>query len=217
MIIKNISHRRAHNFDDKTGRRFGKLTALNVYGYQNQPNGKKIVLWECKCDCGKTIVKTAALLSAGQILSCGCAKTERSLFFKEKPKFAVSNSKTETKYLLSGLSQTYRSYIAGAKRRKIKFNLTIDEFLKLSQGNCYYCGQEPSTFFRCRYKGSEYGFYYNGVDRKDSKVGYIADNCISCCANCNYAKRETDYKTFLSNVKRIYLKHFSSNHAVLKQ
>ena len=45
--------------------------------------------------------------------------------------------------------------------------------------------------------------YWNGIDRVDSSLGYINENCVSCCRTCNYAKLEMNIKDFLDWVQRI--------------
>lgn len=57
-----------HNAKDLTGRRFGKLIAL-------KPTDKRIdgkIVWECKCDCGRTAFITSRHLVNGDTKSCGC-------------------------------------------------------------------------------------------------------------------------------------------------
>lgn len=59
---------RNYRFNDVTGKRFGKLTAMEVIG-MTKNNGH---LWKCKCDCGNyKNVPLSSLLSNGA-LSCGC-------------------------------------------------------------------------------------------------------------------------------------------------
>jgi hypothetical protein len=54
---------------DITGKRFGRLTALQYAG-----DGK----WECECDCGnRTIVRTYNL-NNGTTKSCGCLQRDRA-------------------------------------------------------------------------------------------------------------------------------------------
>lgn len=59
--------KRAHNFDDKTGRRFGRLTAIKYVGNR---------MWLCKCDCGNETVVYGGSLNSGTSHSCGCLGTE---------------------------------------------------------------------------------------------------------------------------------------------
>ena len=63
------------NFNDITGKRFGRLTALKLAdrpGYINQ--GKNY--WDCLCDCGNTITVSYSSLNTGKAISCGCAQRE---------------------------------------------------------------------------------------------------------------------------------------------
>lgn len=59
-------------FIDLTGMRFGKCVANTLAGYRD---GR--ILWECKCDCGKTFVTLACTLRGGLTKSCGCYNKQR--------------------------------------------------------------------------------------------------------------------------------------------
>lgn len=52
---------------DRTGKRYGSLTALYHVGGRN---------WMCKCDCGKEIIVDGRNLTCGHTKSCGCTKDE---------------------------------------------------------------------------------------------------------------------------------------------
>lgn len=53
--------------------------------------------------------------------------------------------------------------------------------------------------------GQKYGNYlYNGIDRKDSSIGYLLENCVSCCSKCNQIKMDMSETDFLSHVTKIY-------------
>lgn len=58
---------------DLTGQRFGKLVVIERAG----ATGKGSALWRCACDCGDEKVANATLLRRGDIVSCGCASSER--------------------------------------------------------------------------------------------------------------------------------------------
>jgi hypothetical protein len=64
----------------------------------------------------------------------------------------------------------------GAMARKITWSLSDEEAYEMIRGRCHYCGIPSAA--DC----------VNGIDRKDSALEYIADNCVSCCAHCNLAK-----------------------------
>lgn len=54
---------------DITGKRFGKLVAIKPTEQRDKNGG---ILWECKCDCGRTHYATPGNLNSGGLLSCGC-------------------------------------------------------------------------------------------------------------------------------------------------
>lgn len=55
---------------DLTGKRFGFLTAIKP---TEKRQGKSII-WECKCDCGKTVERSCSSLTSGFCASCGCMR-----------------------------------------------------------------------------------------------------------------------------------------------
>lgn len=57
---------------DITGKRFGRLVALEMVGRNTGNN----ILWKCKCDCGSQIITTGTLLRCGITQSCGCLRRE---------------------------------------------------------------------------------------------------------------------------------------------
>jgi len=58
------------NSVDLTGQRFGKLIALRPT--EMRKNGKRV--WECLCDCGKTVFVRSTSLTNGNSTSCGCTR-----------------------------------------------------------------------------------------------------------------------------------------------
>ena len=53
---------------DLAGKKFGKLTAIQVVGRNKCGQN----LWECRCECGGSAVTTASYLRNGHTQSCGC-------------------------------------------------------------------------------------------------------------------------------------------------
>ena len=59
-----------HNFIDRTGQKFGKLTVL-----RRAPNGSgRDTKWECLCDCGTLKIIIGDNLKGGKTKSCGCSQ-----------------------------------------------------------------------------------------------------------------------------------------------
>ncbi|MCC8022676.1 MAG: transcriptional regulator, partial [Clostridiales bacterium] len=58
---------------DLTGRRFGRLTALEA---TEKRDGRGSVIWRCRCGCGQEAEVSAGGLLYGSRVSCGCLKRE---------------------------------------------------------------------------------------------------------------------------------------------
>lgn len=176
------------------GQKFHRLTALQFIGKRKL--GKRYYpFWLFKCDCGKEKIINQSSVSKGQTKSCGCLQKENV------PRLAYKEGSLNT------LIYVYKS---NAKKRKLSFELTKEEFRKITSENCFYCGATPTKEFkRPSSSNRHYGDYvYNGIDRVDNEKGYIKTNCVSCCETCNRAKLEMDKNTFLNWVKQVYNYHF---------
>lgn len=88
----------------------------------------------------------------------------------------------------------YITYQSNAKHKDRNFNLSEDEFVKMSQQPCVYCGGYSDT-----YNGEQ----FNGIDRIDSSLGYSIDNCVSCCATCNRMKMDLNVNDWISKMVQI--------------
>lgn len=84
----------------------------------------------------------------------------------------------------------YNSYKAGAKKRRKEWNITYSQFKKYWNKSCYYCGIKINTI---------------GLDRIDNNMDYFIDNIVSCCSDCNSAKRCMSEPEFLKWVESVYL------------
>jgi uncharacterized protein with PIN domain len=78
-----------------------------------------------------------------------------------------------------------------AAERNIEFNLTSEEFNSFWQQPCNYCNREIDTI---------------GIDRVNNTVGYVMDNCVSCCSVCNKMKLDTPLDVWQANMAMV-LKH----------
>lgn len=93
-----------------------------------------------------------------------------------------------TKYLSTPQGK-FLSYKNGARRRKINFNLTQEEFNSFWQKDCYYCGDNIQTI---------------GIDRVKSELEYNINNCVPCCYKCNQIKMDMNPISFLDQIEKIY-------------
>ena len=62
-------------YEDLTGRRFQKLTAM---AYEGRSLSRRS-LWRVRCDCGREKILPAGLLVSGRAKSCGCQKGHHGL------------------------------------------------------------------------------------------------------------------------------------------
>jgi very-short-patch-repair endonuclease len=61
---------------DLTGKRFGRLIALERVESKIKPSGQVSAQWRCQCDCGNQKVVSANNLTSGNTKSCGCYHKE---------------------------------------------------------------------------------------------------------------------------------------------
>ena len=59
---------------DLTGQRFGRLVATR----QTDMRKNGFIVWECKCDCGRTVFVKRGALTCGNTQSCGCMGKEHN-------------------------------------------------------------------------------------------------------------------------------------------
>jgi hypothetical protein len=84
--------------------------------------------------------------------------------------------------------KTYNDYKKSADKKGIFFDISQETFNHYKDLPCYLCGKEISDI------------HSNGIDRFDNTKGYILDNIRSCCATCNYIKRNHEYDAFIQKL-----------------
>lgn len=173
-----------HQFGVNCGQRFGKLVVEEIC-VKSSVKGKTRRLLLCKCDCGRMITVYPRNLKRGKT-HCGCAKVP-------SPKLGKAPG-------VAGFNKVADSYRRNAKKKGREFLLTDDECKEMFSSNCHYCGSPPTKLA----KTSKKDFTYNGIDRKNSSIGYVKDNCVPCCEGCNYLKVSISYDDFILKVKMIY-------------
>lgn len=172
---------------DISGMSFGRLFVLHLS--DNQKPGNPL-FWTCRCSCGSVLDINGSKIRDGRTQSCGCLSKE------------VSRKRMIIDYGEANFNHMMSSYKKSARHRQLEFSLSKEEFRQLTKGDCVYCGSPPLSV---RNRSSSNGAYiFNGIDRVDNNVGYVIDNCVSCCSVCNKMKLNMIKEDFLSHVKRIY-------------
>ena len=77
----------------------------------------------------------------------------------------------------------------------------MNKKIQIITKNCHYCNAAPSL---PHIKRSTNGlFISNGIDRLDSNIGYIYENCVPCCRTCNVMKNVLTHNEFITHIERI--------------
>lgn len=137
--------------------------------------------WHCRCSCGAygDVPTNTLRRSKSPSRSCGCFRKEKAFLRRE----------------LTNRNHVLSSYKSGAKQRGLAWELSDVLFDALIHADCHYCHIAPRLNWR--------GFFSNGIDRKDSTVGYIAENVVPCCCDCNRAKSDMSYDSFFAYIRRL--------------
>lgn len=123
----------------------------------------------------------------------------------------VDGSHNRGKQGAGGFTSSWVQYRSHAKERNHEWDLDKKQFLQLTQGNCYYCGKEPSNIVYTR-SGRRTkpetikltGYKCNGIDRKINTEGYNIDNCVPCCFICNRMKMNMEFIDFIFHLERMH-------------
>jgi hypothetical protein len=181
------------------GQKFGRLTIISF------KNGK----WNCICEC-KNILKVAGSnLINGNTKSCGCLKIDNLIARSYK----LANAKRKFDPRIASARRVWKNTYCYRDTNCIEFN----DFLKISQQNCFYCGIHPNTSYNCfsklssrsSIKAQQEGlFIYNGMDRIDNSKSHIIDNIVPCCQLCNRAKNDRSIKDFFNWINNLKISNF---------
>lgn len=179
----------------KLGEVYGRL--LVVSRAVDTPDGRPT--FTCQCTCGIKKVIRAGALRSGNTKSCGCLHIEWS------KKWAPSMVR-DYRQKPAGVSALRAAFCAtrqSAKRRQLDFSFTLEEFKTISSCSCHYCDSPPSNLSKTA--GGVYT--WNGVDRVDSKKGYVLENAVPCCKICNRAKGDMTLAEFERWIARVYKRY----------
>lgn len=175
-----FSQKRKTNYRKyQIGQRYGKLVLIEYLGSR---------YWIAQCDCGKK----RRLRTDWHIFrkkSCGCDNQNEKTRFKKL--YKVGNA----------IVAKYNSYKGDALKSKKDWKLSVEQFIKLIGGDCYYCNLSPCLEITIARDTT----LMNGIDRIDSAKGYTEENAVSCCFFCNCAKNDNKLSVFIA-----YLKHLKS-------
>lgn len=145
------------------GARVGRLTIIETFKGLNDKRTRA----RCVCDCGGEISPTVLNLGV-YTNSCGCIKKE------------VNHQRCYR----SPLHKTVSSVHSYTHHVTKNCDLTRDVIEQLVTSSCFYCGRPPEI---CGSRGAE-NSKRMGLDRVNNDVGYVSNNVVPCCFQCNRVK-----------------------------
>lgn len=119
-------------FIDLTGMEFERLKVIKRANDHIQPNGSKVVMWECECKCGNKTIVSGRNLRSRCTRSCGCLKEE-----------IINNGGTSWKrYNKYDLSQSFGvGYLTNGKT----FLFDLEDYDKI-KNYCWSTGSKGTLF-----------------------------------------------------------------------
>jgi hypothetical protein len=192
------------------GKKYGNLTVLEILG----PNEHHKIIAECLCDCGNKCQKRLSeLIDEKRQIKRHCGCMGRNI---DPADIRKASALGVQKMIELGIAEKDPK-IATAKEVFYFYgkdgDLSFEQFLQLSQQNCFYCEVPPSNCRNSYLDGRRHPtperirdgyFTYNGLDRVDSDMGHSYDNVVPACHPCNWAKSDKSQQEFIDWVVKVY-------------
>lgn len=175
---------------DLTNKKFGKVTILSRTNKPNSRSNKsRDSFWLGLCECGSQKIYAGGDIQKINFKGCGCSRKNIN----------ANQAKMGT-----------AMYIY--KNRYSDGDISFEDFLKMSNEYCFYCGAAPYKSFNlyklkdgCTKLSAENGYFtYNGLDRIDQNLPHFKNNVVTCCAICNWMKTNHSSYDFIKHITKIY-------------
>lgn len=179
------------------GKNRSKVIVGKTYGFvtviERLPNEKGSAIYLCKCECGNVYNRTGGSLTGGRAQRCKkCGNREHLA--------KMHTVHTRPK----GEAACYATFVitrrSCAVLRRLAWEISYEDWKRLTVQPCHYCGCPPSNCGR----GRNGDYHYNGLDRVDNDVGYTLKNVVPCCKCCNHSKSDQTLPEFLSWVSKVH-------------
>jgi 5-methylcytosine-specific restriction endonuclease McrA len=146
------------------------------------------------CDCGNKYETPISKLIGkhASVKSCGCLSRE----YRASPK--KGSRLPDGIAARNAVRDNYKNSTRYSGR---VWDLTDEEFDRLTSAECFYCGCSPGKIYRARGNSGE--FIYNGIDRVDNALGYTPENVVTACHTCNFAKGSMSFDEFMAWINRL--------------
>lgn len=189
--IKSCGECKSHSV--QIGDIFGQLMVVELFVAVNS-EGHKRKRAKVQCSCGSPIFEcwlTELTRTNATRTHCGCHR--------------YSDTLPDHLHIMQRIIDNSRQK---SKRKNVSFELSNEQAFSLLTSPCHYCGSKgtlrvSSVDKRLGVKNPRQ-FVCNGLDRVDSSLGYVEDNVVPCCVNCNKAKNDLTVEQFKELVTNIY-------------
>jgi hypothetical protein len=177
------------------GTRYGSLVVLKVLKPKNKKSTDASNSLSsrslCGCDCGRKRISFNEDLRSGNTTTCGCRINLRNL---------------DSEWI-----RVFHCYVGGAKSRRSKFALSLQQVKHICSLPCHYCGAIESNVSipPKRAHRSRSPLKYNGIDQIIPCAGYHPENVLPCCCFCNRAKGKLTLDKFIPWLNRIIGRHLT--------
>lgn len=172
-------------------RRKYSLPVGSTFGHWTILKYTKPRFYLCRCVCGTIREVCRQTLMHHTSPSCGCIGNE------------IRRSRGRANALKTNIGALWSMTKIKALRCGRVWKLSKKVYQSLIFQPCTYCGVLGTNFKRAARKDAVGSFYYNGVDRLNSKKGYIRGNVTPCCKVCNRAKSDMtiyDFQSWLAQL-----------------
>ncbi len=185
---RHCNHREAKK-RELIGQRIDRVTVVDFVGTDKHDK----LVWKVRCGCDTEFECVTSYLRARQ--RTGRFACNTCLRKKEDEKWFWSYRIAEMR--------------SNAKTRKLKWALSDEQARVIMEKACTYCGSPPTERSRNRQDKvrSTVKLRAGSIDRVDSKLGYLKDNCVPSCDLCNRMKSDLTVSGFIDLCERIYAKH----------
>lgn len=176
------------------GDQMNDWTVLDPVGSKDKYGQWKILV---RCNCGTEKMVTEYTVWSGKSVSCSKCGHKRRASVDRRSRNDEGDLNSAWTHYISGYSRS-------ANKRGFEFSLMPDKFKELCRMSCYYCDSPPNN--NRNFGGGRTLANVNGIDRKNSALGYTNENCVPCCKICNWMKSTLTTDEFISHIERVYKK-----------
>lgn len=181
MNVSPMKQRRAHNFKDISGMRFGSLVVMKFVGTYSIRHSHE-AMWKCLCDCGKTTVASGKLMRNGNTRSCGCAIAR----------------KAAERLTTHGMSRS-DEYIIWRNMKERCYNEKNTGYKNYGARGIKMCQEWENSFLSFYKDMGDRPSKKHSIERLDGDADYTKENCVWALPQQQARNKRTNHWLSLHN------------------